>query len=94
MDELIASLQPFWTWRYCEDVLKLCSESPRGYPLLPHRPLPHTPLAAASSSISCEVAMCDEAEGGNAEDGVAEGGEMHTGEREDMAEELLCFDAF
>ena len=40
------------------------------------------------------MCQCDEAEGGNAEDGVAEGGEMHTGEREDMAEELLCFDAF
>ena len=35
VDQLIESLQPFWRWHWCKDVLAMCSDSPRGYPLLP-----------------------------------------------------------
>lgn len=52
VDQLIESLQPFWKWQFCKDALARCSESPRGYPLLPAgetRVPPHARWAAAPS---------------------------------------------
>ena len=89
-DELVEGLQPFWRWTFCKDVLAACSESPRGYPLLPFgetRVPPCAPgaakpfVAAIGDMPSGDALVGEDAEGGEAEadgdaDGVALGSEV------------------